>query len=167
MAKFIKAPDIWNMTDAERATLQPGQWIKCGESGMLSRFYHFNPATGHVTAFHGPRATRKMREYVKAGSAAAVRGRVMRAIRLGQVPPYAKAEWRGDELANRGPLPIWSGELPPPPIGAVVELSGLNRVQAVVTGYEIDGRWLMAKGHRLGDTSRRGNIAGAEIIARK
>lgn len=167
MAKFIKAPDIWSMTDAQRATLQPGQWVRCGESAMLSRFHSFNPATGHVTAFHGPNATRKFRQYVKGNRTAAIRGKVRAAIRAGQVPPYAKPLWSDDGRKLLNPCsaaPLWSGELPPPSVGAVVQLNGLNRVQAVVTGYEIDGPWLMATGHRVGNPGRRGNIAGAEIV---
>lgn len=72
------------MTDAERAALQPGQWIKCGDASHLSRFYRFNPATGSVTAFHGsaPHATRKMRSYIAAGREAAARKAANRAERL-------------------------------------------------------------------------------------
>lgn len=75
MARYIPAPNLWDAAtraalDAGTLRLQPGQWIKLGEGGgaIRSRFYRHNPATGHVTAFHGPAgaATRKMREYVKA-----------------------------------------------------------------------------------------------------
>lgn len=71
MARFIPAPDLWNpdtraALDAGRLTLQPGQWIRLGEGGQLSRFYRHNMATGHVVAFHGREgwATRKLRAYV-------------------------------------------------------------------------------------------------------
>lgn len=71
MARFQPAPDIWNPAtraalDSGALTLQPGQWIRLGDGGQLSRFYRHNPATGHIVAFHGLRgaATRKMREYV-------------------------------------------------------------------------------------------------------
>lgn len=72
MARFIPAPDLWNPAtraalDAGTLTLQPGQWIKLGDGGQLSRFYRHNPATGHVVAFHGRDgwATRKLRAYVE------------------------------------------------------------------------------------------------------
>lgn len=78
MARFQTAPDLWDADtraalDAGILVLQPGQWFRLGAGGQLSRFYRHNPATGHVVAFHGRNgwATRKMREYVKAGRDAA------------------------------------------------------------------------------------------------
>lgn len=70
MARYVAAPDLWDAStradlDAGRLTLQPGQWVRLGD--QISRFYRHNPATGHVVAFHGPRATRKMSAYVAAG----------------------------------------------------------------------------------------------------
>jgi hypothetical protein len=159
MAKFTPAPDIWTLDDSARAKLQPGQWIKCGEAAHLSRFYRFNPATGHVTAFHGPNATRKLREYVKAERAALV----ARDIRRGLIPPHVKAKWKGERLANRGGWPVWSGKQPVPTVGQ--EVRAIGGVVCCVTGYEVDSGFLMIRGYRVAD-GREGNLAGAEIIGR-
>lgn len=171
MARFVKAPDIWAMDDSERAKLQPGQWVRLGESGQLSRFYRFNAATGHVVAFHGPNPTRKLRQYVAGEKAAAerraIRAKVREAIRAGQVPPFARPDWgNGRELVNAdSPLPLWSGKGEPPAVGATVRLAGIGGKSAVITGYEIDGPWLMALGYRADEPERRGNLAGTEIIS--
>lgn len=160
MAKFTPARDIWTMTDAERAALQPGQWIKCGDAPHgLSRFYRFNPATGHVTAFHGPNATRKLRQYVKAERAAAV----AKAIRRNEIPPHVPAKWDGHKLLNRGGWPVWSGKAPVPTVGQ--EVRAIGGVICCVTGYEVESGFLMVKGYRVAD-GRTGNLAGAEIIGR-
>lgn len=92
MARFIPAPDLWNpdtraALDSGALRLQPGQWIKCGP-GPLSRFYSHNPATGHVTAFHGSGAwaTRKLRAYVEAVRQAERQREAGRAARLSSAP---------------------------------------------------------------------------------
>lgn len=81
MARYIKTPDVWELDEAARAALQPGQWITCGGNfgrvAFLSRFYRHT--AHHDTAFHGPNATRKMREYVAANRAAANRKLTSRA----------------------------------------------------------------------------------------
>lgn len=72
MARYIKTPDIWTLDEAARAKLQPGQWITCGGNPHghgLSRFYRHTEYSD--TAFHGPNATRKMRQYIAAGRKAA------------------------------------------------------------------------------------------------
>ena len=81
MARYQPAIDIWTLDDTERAKLQPGQWIKCGTSQHLSRFYRQNVAS--TLAFHGPspHATRKMRAYLKAGREAADRKALASAMR--------------------------------------------------------------------------------------
>lgn len=96
MARYQKAPDLWDPTtrealDAGKLVLQPGQWVQLGPD-MLSRFYRHNPATGHVVAFHGPNgaATRKLRAYVAGQREEAA----------------AMAERKATRLAGvRGPLP--------------------------------------------------------------
>lgn len=69
MARYIPTVDIWTLDETERAALQPGQWVRCGDSAHLSRFYRQNVAS--TLAFHGPAplATRKMREYLNRGKA--------------------------------------------------------------------------------------------------
>lgn len=32
MARFIKTPELWEMSKEERQKLQPGQWVTCGGS---------------------------------------------------------------------------------------------------------------------------------------
>ena len=160
MAKFVPTPDIWTLDDTARAALQPGQWIKCGDSPHgLSRFYRFNPATGHVVAFHGPNATRKLRAYVKAERAAIVG----KAIRRDEIPPHVPAKWDGYKLLNRGGWPVWSGKQPVPTVG--MEVRALGGMVCCVTGYEVDSGFLMVKCYRVSD-GRTGNLAGAEIIGR-
>lgn len=39
MARFTKAVDIWALDDAQRAQLQPGQWVYAGEPANKGRFY--------------------------------------------------------------------------------------------------------------------------------
>lgn len=71
MARYIKTPDIWDLDDTARAALQPGQHILCGgdpHGHGPSRFYRYRPG-GHVVAFHGPKATRKMMAYIASGKA--------------------------------------------------------------------------------------------------
>lgn len=63
MARYIPTPDIWTLDDGERAKLQPGQWVTCGAATYKSRFYAIKP-NGHVTAFHGPNASRKLVQYL-------------------------------------------------------------------------------------------------------
>jgi hypothetical protein len=162
MAKFSAPVDIWNLDDSERAKLQPGQWIKCGDNPHLSRFLRFNPATGHVLAFHGPNATRQFREFLKGERAAIVR----RAIRAGDIPPHVSAKWRNGRVANRYGWPVWSGKGPVPTIGSEVVAIGSSRPIVVVTGYEVEAGFLMVTGYRVAD-GKTGNLAGAEIVARK
>lgn len=39
MARFTKTVDIWTLDDAQRAQLQPGQWVQAGEDGPKGRFF--------------------------------------------------------------------------------------------------------------------------------
>lgn len=39
MAKFKPMLDIWELSDEERAALQPGQWVYAGTRDHVGRFY--------------------------------------------------------------------------------------------------------------------------------
>lgn len=82
MARYIPTVDIWSLDDAERAKLQPGQWIRCGKSAHLSRFYRQH--SGGTLAFHGtaPHATRKLLGYLKAGREMEARKALAKATRI-------------------------------------------------------------------------------------
>jgi hypothetical protein len=74
MARYIKAIDAWQYGEAIRngqIKLQPGQWIRLGENGTLSRYYKTNGSV--ITAFHYPNATKRFRQYVAATKQAAQR----------------------------------------------------------------------------------------------
>ena len=68
--KFIKALDVWTYGEAIRTgqiKLQPGQWVRLGQDGQLSRFHHTNGKS--ITAFHGETpaaASRKFSAYCAA-----------------------------------------------------------------------------------------------------
>jgi hypothetical protein len=68
--KFIKALDVWAYGRAittGQIKLQPGQWVRLGHDGQLSRFHHTNGRT--ITCFHGDTpamATRKFLYYCAA-----------------------------------------------------------------------------------------------------
>lgn len=74
-----------------------------------------------------------------------------------EIPGWQFAQWDGLKLLNPDGPPKWSGKRPPPPVGSVV-----NK-EVRITGYMVDGEWLMALGHHISDPSVTGNIAGAEI----
>jgi hypothetical protein len=62
MARYVKTPDIWTLDDKQRAALQPGQWVTCGDAVYKSRFYRQNVAS--TLAFHGPNASAKLLQYL-------------------------------------------------------------------------------------------------------
>lgn len=51
--KYIKTPELWNMTKEQISKLQPGQWVKCG--GRRARFagLYGSAKTIWVTYFNG------------------------------------------------------------------------------------------------------------------
>lgn len=51
MAKFTKAVNIWDLDDAARAKLQPGQHVYAGERDNTGRFYGQGAST--VVAWRG------------------------------------------------------------------------------------------------------------------
>jgi hypothetical protein len=67
MAKYIKAIDVWDYSDAimsGQIKLQTGQWVKLGKDNKkLSRFHHANRF--HITAFHYPNHIKQFNEYAK------------------------------------------------------------------------------------------------------
>jgi len=85
---------------------------------------------------------------------------------LTQLPTWTRAEWSEDrrELLNRDAGPLWSGPSEPPAIGAVVPIMGSAGYTLTVTGYQVDGCWLMLWGTR--NDGMTGNLAGAEISKR-
>jgi len=51
MARFKPIVDIWTLSDQERATLQPGQWVFAGDRNNVGRFYGQGRST--VVAWRG------------------------------------------------------------------------------------------------------------------
>ena len=68
-----------------------------------------------------------------------------------------------DALRDAIPEGKWSGKGPIPKIGDVVTCNDRKQTRCVITGYEVDGGWLMLLGYREADPSVKGNLAGAEI----
>lgn len=82
-----------------------------------------------------------------------------------QVPDYDAPIWVDGRVTNGGGLaPLWSGKIAPPPVGAVVILTGSKRIRCTITGYAVEGDWLMAEGYRTDEPTKRGNLAGIEIL---
>lgn len=80
------------------------------------------------------------------------------------VPAYELPVWVDGRVTNKGDVPLWSGKAPPPEIGTTVIASGRIRHEIMVTGYKVDGGWLMIEGYRINDPGFRGDLAGAEIV---
>lgn len=79
------------------------------------------------------------------------------------IPAWERAEFDGNKLLNGGgELPLWSGFIDPPAIGAEVITRDSVGHRCKITGYEIEAGWLMARGYRL-DDGKAGNLAGIEI----
>lgn len=78
------------------------------------------------------------------------------------IPAYVRPIWENGKVTNMGDLPLWSGKGAPPEVGAVVRIAGRQSMHCRITGYEVEGGWLMATGERVED-GKRGNLAGAEI----
>lgn len=53
MAQYVKTPEMWDLSDEDRAKLQPGQWVTCG--GGRGRFagLYGDLRTPWVTHFDG------------------------------------------------------------------------------------------------------------------
>lgn len=78
-------------------------------------------------------------------------------------PPYAAAVWENGIITNKGEIALWSGKAPPPPVGAVVICNDKPGTRCTVTGYEVNGGWLMVTGFRTDSPCRTGNLSGYEI----
>lgn len=63
MARYTAAVDIWTLTDAQRAQLQPGQWVYAGTRDNVGRFYGQGAST--VVAWRGNWKGR-FKEYTRA-----------------------------------------------------------------------------------------------------
>ena len=69
--KFTKALDIWKLTPAEIARLQPGQWVYAGEPTSKGRYLGVRPSSSVVVGWlgnarnHSPRKSyyRALRDY--------------------------------------------------------------------------------------------------------
>lgn len=79
------------------------------------------------------------------------------------IPAYTAPVWVDGKVTNYGETPLWSGKGAPPAIGAVVTCDDKARTQVMITGYAIEGGWLMAQGYRVAEPAKRGNLAGIEI----
>ena len=78
------------------------------------------------------------------------------------IPTYARPIWKDGKVLNKGALPLWSGKGEVPAVGETVEIQGRQKMTATVTGYSIEGGWLMLLAIR--SDGRRGNLAGTEIL---
>lgn len=84
---------------------------------------------------------------------------------LTTLPAYAFATSDVELAAARVTgLPRWSGKGEPPAIGQEVTCNDKPLTRVTVTGYAIEGGWLMVEGFRTADPSKRGTLAGAEIL---
>ena len=63
MARYTKPVDIWQLDDAQRAQLQPGQWVYAGDPSSMGRFFGHGATT--VVAWLG-NARRDYRAYMAA-----------------------------------------------------------------------------------------------------
>ena len=76
------------------------------------------------------------------------------------IPAHTLAIWDDKcNLLNEDAAPLWSGKGPVPAIGDIVPVGKGMTVR--ITGYKIDGPWLMLLGER--SDGRRGDLAGPEI----
>ena len=70
MRTFTKAVDIWAMTDAEIARLQPGQWVYAGDPSHKGRFLGQGATTVVAWASRHPKGKRYfdyLRKYAQYG----------------------------------------------------------------------------------------------------
>lgn len=79
------------------------------------------------------------------------------------IPAWERVVWEGNNVANRGGLPLWSGKGEPPAIGSIVITNDRIGHRIMVTGYEVVEGWLMALGYRIDEPTKHGNLAGMEI----
>ncbi len=80
-----------------------------------------------------------------------------------EIPAWEFASWEGDKLTNAAGVALWSGKGPPPPVGSEIVCSDRKGTRCTITGYVVEGRWLMAEGFRTLEPQAKGNLAGAEI----
>lgn len=79
------------------------------------------------------------------------------------IPAYAAPIWIDGKITNKGDVPLWSGMGPPPAIGSEVTCNDRHATRITVTGYDVEGGWLMVSGYRTADPQKVGNLAGMEI----
>ena len=63
MVRYIKAPDIWTLTDEQRAKLQPGQWVYAGPFGDTGGRFLGQGRASTVVAWQGNRRATEARAY--------------------------------------------------------------------------------------------------------
>ena len=99
MAQFIKAPNLWeaktiNAINDGSLVLQVGQWVRCGDDGVLSRYVshrngvfdcvHRNGVKGDAKSFYNMNKRFKLRAVlhkIANGKGSCIeRGEAMRAI---------------------------------------------------------------------------------------
>jgi hypothetical protein len=79
-------------------------------------------------------------------------------------PAWTRAIWEAGAVTNRDAAPLWSGRGEPPAVGAVIHCNDRPKTRVTVTGYEIEGLWLMVTGYRTDSPTRAGNLSGWEIL---
>ncbi|MGZ2448484.1 hypothetical protein ACVIRO_001238 [Rhizobium ruizarguesonis] len=60
--RYLKTVDIWEWPEAERARLQPGQWVAAGEA--RGRYLGQKPGGSDVVAWQG-RTRHRWKSYVR------------------------------------------------------------------------------------------------------
>lgn len=72
--KYQPTIDIWPLSDRERATIQPGQWVRAYPGGPIGRWFGLTRARVAVVAWHAGKAPKGhwnnkchlLRQYAKA-----------------------------------------------------------------------------------------------------
>ncbi len=63
---YTKTVNIWAMSDAEIATLRPGQWVKAGENGDRGQFWGITKTKSVVVAwYHNAKNSSSYKNYNK------------------------------------------------------------------------------------------------------
>jgi hypothetical protein len=64
--KYQKALNIWNMSDSERAKLQPGQWIYAGDKSNKGIFLGVKASGSVVCAWYeNVKCAREYKAYIR------------------------------------------------------------------------------------------------------
>ena len=63
--KYQKSINIWNMSDSERAKLQPGQWIYAGEKTSKGIFLGIRESGSVVCAWYQNAKSREYKSYIR------------------------------------------------------------------------------------------------------